>query len=716
MPDSLLSLGPANPKFDDPLLLALLSVCKILHITQTATALVAGLPLLDHKLTPDLFPRAAERAGLRASLLRRPLERISTLVLPVVLLLKDGTTCVLVGRDGEGCTVIVPETESGEKTVAAAELNALYSGLAFFVQVSHHFDARSGDAGLPKAKHWFWDVIAKSWPIYAEVLAASLLINIFALAAPLFFMNVYDRVVPNRALETLWVFALGIVIVFGFELAMKLLRSYFIDAAGKRADIVLSATIFEKLMNIRMEAKPVSVGGFANNLSEFESFREFLTSASLATLIDLPFLILFILIISSIGGHLAWIPLVILPLAVLVGIVLQAPLRATIQALFKAGAEKNATLVEALSNLETLKAAGAEGQLQARWEKGIGEMARLGLKSRFYSGLTVNLTAFFQQLASVFVVVAGVYRIADGDLTTGGLVACTMLTSRALAPVGQVAALLTRYHHARAALDSLNRMMALPVEREPGRDYLHRPRFNGDIEFKQVAFHYPQQPVKALEGISFKIKAGERVGVIGRIGSGKSTLERLILGLYQAQQGSILIDGADIRQIDPADLRRQIGYVPQDISLMYGSVKDNITLGSGFADDSQVLRAARIAGVDQFVNRHPDGFELQVGEGGANLSGGQRQSIALARALLLAPPILVLDEPTNAMDNSSEEGFKQRFAAELDGQTLILVTHRMSLLSLVERLIVMDGGHIVADGPKQHVLEALRQGQIKVAA
>lgn len=511
-------------------------------------------------------------------------------------------------------------------------------------------------------------------------------------------------------------FALGIVIVFGFELAMKLLRSYFIDAAGKRADIVLSATIFEKLMNIRMEAKPVSVGGFANNLSEFESFREFLTSASLATLIDLPFLILFILIISSIGGHLAWIPLVILPLAVLVGIVLQAPLRATIQALFKAGAEKNATLVEALSNLETLKAAGAEGQLQARWEKGIGEMARLGLKSRFYSGLTVNLTAFFQQLASVFVVVAGVYRIADGDLTTGGLVACTMLTSRALAPVGQVAALLTRYHHARAALDSLNRMMALPVEREPGRDYLHRPRFNGDIEFKQVAFHYPQQPVKALEGISFKIKAGERVGVIGRIGSGKSTLERLILGLYQAQQGSILIDGADIRQIDPADLRRQIGYVPQDISLMYGSVKDNITLGSGFADDSQVLRAARIAGVDQFVNRHPDGFELQVGEGGANLSGGQRQSIALARALLLAPPILVLDEPTNAMDNSSEEGFKQRFAAELDGQTLILVTHRMSLLSLVERLIVMDGGHIVADGPKQHVLEALRQGQIKVAA
>jgi ATP-binding cassette subfamily C protein LapB len=320
-----------------------------------------------------------------------------------------------------------------------------------------------------------------------------------------------------------------------------------------------------------------------------------------------------------------------------------------------------------------------------------------------------------QQLAAVMVVFAGVYRITDGDLTTGGLVACTMLTSRALAPVGQVAALLTRYHQAVAALASLNRMMALPVERESAKEYLHRPRFNGEIEFKHVGFSYPQQPVKALDGVSFKIRAGERVGFIGRIGSGKSTLEKLMLGLYQAQEGSILIDGADIRQIDPADLRRQIGYVPQDISLMFGSVKDNIVLGSAYADDSAVLKAAEIAGVDHFVSKHPAGFDLQVGERGASLSGGQRQSIVLARALLLSPPIFIMDEPTNAMDNSSEEAFKQRFALQLQQQTLILVTHRMSLLSLVDRLIVMDGGRMVADGPKEHVLEALRQGQIKVA-
>ncbi|WP_446808271.1 type I secretion system permease/ATPase [Methylomonas sp. 2BW1-5-20] len=715
MPDSGQISGPADSTFDDPLLLALLSVCKLLHIPQTATALVAGLPLVDNKLTPALFVRAAERAGLTSRLLRRPLEKVSNLVLPAVLLLEDGNACVLIAKSDESYTVILPETDSGEKTVSPQELQAIYSGTAFFVQLRHRFDGRTSESAVPKVKHWFWDVLFKSWPIYAEVLAASLLINLFALASPLFFMNVYDRVVPNHALETLWVLSLGVLIVLSFELAMKLLRSYFVDAAGKRADIILSATIFEKLMNLRMEARPPSVGAFANNLSEFETFREFLTSATLVAIIDLPFLFLFLLIIYSVGGSLALIPLAILPMAILIGVALQAPLKHTISALFRFGGEKNATLVEALTNLEAIKTVGAEGQLQQRWEQNIGEIARLGLKSRFYAGLTVNLTAFLQQLAAVLVVFAGVYRITDGDLTTGGLVACTMLTSRALAPVGQVAALLTRYHQAVAALGSLNRMMALPVERESAKEYLHRPRFNGEIEFKHVGFSYPQQPVKALDGVSFKIRAGERVGFIGRIGSGKSTLEKLMLGLYQAQEGSILIDGADIRQIDPADLRRQIGYVPQDISLMFGSVKDNIVLGSAYVDDGAVLKAAEIAGVDHFVSKHPAGFDLQVGERGASLSGGQRQSIVLARALLLSPPIFIMDEPTNAMDNSSEEAFKQRFALQLQQQTLILVTHRMSLLSLVDRLIVMDGGRMVADGPKEHVLEALRQGQIKVA-
>lgn len=705
----------AEANHDDPLLLALLSVCKLLHTPHSAESLTAGLPLVDERLTADLFIRAADRAGLSAALIKRPLEKISNLVLPAVLILKNGQTAVLIERRDNLLTLILPESDSGEKQVDLEKLAEKYSGAAFFIQQKHRFDGRTADSVTHHVKHWFWDVIFKSWPIYTEVLLASLLINLFALASPLFIMNVYDRVVPNHAIETLWVLAIGVGIVFSFDFMMKSLRGYFIDAASKRSDIILSSVIFEKVMGIRMEARPASVGAFANNLHEFESFREFLTSATLTTLIDLPFLFIFLGIIYMIGGDLALIPLIVLPVAILGGIAAQKPLKSTIAELFKFSAQKGATLVESIANLENIKSVGAEGQTQRKWEQNIGQIARLGLKSRFYSSLAINLTVFLQQLASVGVVIYGVYKISEGDLTTGGLIASTILTGRALAPVAQVAALLTRFHQARASLDSLNRMMNLPVEREAGKKFLHRPQFQGNIEFKNISFHYPEQPMKALDNVSFKIRAGERVGLIGRIGSGKSTIEKLIMGLYEPQEGAILIDGTDIRQIDPSDLRRQIGYVPQDISLMFGSVKDNITLGSRHADDHAILQAAEIAGVTSFVNRHPSGFDMPVGERGAALSGGQRQSVAVARALLLSPRIYIMDEPTNSMDNSSEEAFKKRFAAQLADQTLILVTHRASLLSLVDRLIVMDGARIVADGPKESVLEALKQGRIKVS-
>lgn len=637
------------------------------------------------------------------------------MVLPVVLLLKNNKTCVLIAKNNEQYTILLPETDSGEKTVHLEELEQEYIGSAFFIQINHTFDERTADSATPRAKHWFWDIIYKSWPIYLEVLAASLLINIFALASPLFIMNVYDRVVPNHALETLWVLAIGVGIVYIFDFLMKSLRGYFIDVAGKRSDIILSSTIFEKVLGIKMESRPTSVGAFANNLHEFESFRDFLTSATLTTLIDLPFLFIFLAVIYMLGGDLALIPFFVLPLAILGGIAVQKPLKNTINELFKFSAQKGATLIESLTNLDSIKSSGAEGQMQRQWEQNIGQIARLGLKSRFFSSIAVNLTVFLQQIASVAVVIFGVYKISEGDLTMGGLIACTILTGRTLAPVSQIASLLTRYHQARASLDSLNRLMTLPVEREPGKKFLHRPVFKGSIEFKNISFSYPEQPIKALDNVSFKIDAGERVGFIGRIGSGKSTIEKLMMSLYEAQTGSILVDGTDIRQIDPSDLRRQIGYVPQDISLMFGSVKDNITLGSRFADDASILHAAEVAGVTNFVNKHPAGFDLPVGERGGALSGGQRQSVAVARALLLSPPIYIMDEPSNSMDNSTEEAFKQRFSSQLNTETLILVTHRSSLLTLVDRLIVMDGSKIVADGSKEKVLEALKQGQIKVS-
>ncbi|MBZ0096477.1 MAG: type I secretion system permease/ATPase, partial [Sulfuricella sp.] len=496
---------------------------------------------------------------------------------------------------------------------------------------------------------------------------------------------------------------------------MRTLRGYFIDVAGKKVDVILSASIFEKMMGIQMASRPASVGVFANNLQEFESFRDFLTSATITTLIDLPFIFLFILIIWWIGGPLALIPMIAVPVVIAVGLMLQVPLRRVVQEVFRHSAQRQAMLIETLSGLETVKSVSAESPIQRKWEKIIGQIARLGLRSRFLSATVVNASLFMQQLVTIAVVVYGVYLISEQELTTGGLIACTILVGRALAPLSQVAALLTRYYQSKAALDSLNAMMHLPVERPPGKSFVHRPRFQGGIEFKDVSFGYPGQTIPALQHVSFKIAPGERVGIIGRIGSGKTTIEKLILGLYRPTSGAVLVDGVDLEQIDPAELRRNIGYVPQDVVLFYGSVKDNIVMGAPYVGDGAMLRAAEIAGVSDFVNRHPLGFDMLVGERGEGLSGGQRQTVAIARAQVLDPPILLMDEPSNSIDNRSEEIFKSRLEKNLEHKTLILVTHRATLLTLVNRLIVIDGGAVVADGPKDQVLAALADGRINVA-
>jgi ATP-binding cassette subfamily C protein LapB len=537
----------------------------------------------------------------------------------------------------------------------------------------------------------------------------------FALVMPLFIMNVYDRVVPNNTIETLWVLAIGVGVVYVFDFVMRSLRGYFIDIAGKKIDVILSANIFEKVMGIRMEARPLSVGAFASSLQEFESFREFITSATITTLVDLPFLILFLMLIWWIGGMAAIPALVAVPLILLTSFLLQKPLAKVINETFRTSSQRQSTLIESLTGLETLKAIGAEGPMQRRWEQLIGHLGKLSLKARLLSAANVNAATFLQQLASVGVVIVGVYLISERELSVGALVACTMLTGRALAPLSQVAGLITRYHHARAALDGINRMMALPMEREQGKSFVHRADFKGTIEFKDVSFNYPEQPIAALQNISFRVAAGERVGVIGRIGSGKTTIEKLIMGLYQPTTGSVWIDGVDLQQIDPADLRRNIAYVPQDPMLFYGTVRNNIVFGAPYVDDRAMLNAAEIAGVTEFANRHPLGFDMPVGERGEGLSGGQRQSIAVARALLLDPVMMILDEPSNSLDNRSEENLKARLGQHLEGKTLLLVTHRASMLSLVNRLIVVDGGRIIADGPKEQVLEALSGGKLHVA-
>ena len=700
---------------DDPLLSALTALCKVMHVPKSPDALIAGLPLDNNYLTAEYFPRAAERADLSAGLVRRPLEKISNLILPAVLLLKENQACVLLGREGNNFKIMVPESREGQKLVTLEELEKDYIGQAFFVQKTYKFDREASSKVSLRFKHWFWDVIFKSWPLYVEVLVASLFINIFALASSLFIMNVYDRVVPNRAIETLWVMAIGVAIIFIFDFILRALRGYFIDAASKKADIILSANIFEKIMGIRMESRPASVGELASHVQEFESLRDFITSASIIALVDLPFLFIFIAVIWLLGGDLAYIPLAVIPIVIIGPLIIQVPMNNIINKLFKYSTKRSGILFESINNLETLKTLNAEGQVQREWEANNEEISKLKMKSKMYSSIMMFFTDYLIKMTTIAVIVYGVYKIAENELSMGALIACTILTGRAMAPVTQVTSLILRYKQAMKSMQSINHLMSLPVEREHEANFLHRNQLLGNIEFKNVSFTYPDQEMQALKNVSFRIKAGEHVGIIGRIGAGKSTIEKLILGLYKAQEGVVTIDeGINVQQIDPTVLRREIGYVPQDVTLFSGSLKDNIVMGSRYADDDAAIRAADLAGVTVFANRHPAGFDLQVGEKGGFLSGGQRQSVVLARALLLDPDIYIMDEPTNSMDNSTEESFKRRFAEILENKTLILITQKGSLLSLVDRLIVMENQTVVADGPKEQVMEALKKGRIRV--
>ena len=700
----------------DSLLGCLVHVTGLLGKPGSPDALAAGLPIPDQGLTPELFVRAATRAGLSAQIVRRPLEEISPLVLPAVVLLNERQAGVLISKDDAGNIELLQPESGGACETTVAELNSRYLGYAIFVRPRVKLDARSEQNVLPRPKHWFWDAIVQCWPIYGEVLIASLLINLFALVTPFFTMNVYDRVVPNLAMETLWVLTIGVCIVFGFDLLLRTLRAYFIDVAGKRVDVILSASLFGKVLGIRVADRPPSVGAFANNVQEFESLREFVTSATITTLVDLPFALLFIMAMAWLGGPIAWVPVVTFPFIVGFGLAMQRPLSRAIQESFKHSAQRQATLSETLAGLETIKSQRAEGPAQRRWEEAMGQLAKLGLRTRLLSNTIINFSTFVQQLAYVAVVAFGVHLIAAEQLTVGGLIACTLLVGRVLAPLSQIAGLLTRYHHARTALASIDKTMGLPDERPPDREFVSRPRLQGAVEFRDVTFKYPGQDIAALSNVSFRIAPGERVALIGRIGSGKTTIEKLVLGLHAPTSGSILIDGVESRQIDPAELRRDIGYVPQDIVLFYGSVRDNIVLGAPRIDDAAVLQAAGQAGVTEFVNSHPRGFAMPVGERGEAISGGQRQAIAIARAYLLQPPILLLDEPSNAMDNRTEEQFKARLAEQLDGRTLMLITHRASLLSLVSRIIVIEGGRVAIDGPRDQVLAALAGGKIHVGA
>lgn len=709
-----LYLGDPRARHDDPLLDSLLSLCDLHQRPATRAMLSAGLPLPAQRLSPELLPRAAARAGLQGRWLHRPLRQIPAIALPALLLLKEGRAAVLLGRDGEQARLLLSESEGGEVRVALELLEEDYSGEVFFAQPRHAFD-QDRESLIPRTRSWFRDTLHRSRWLYIDAVAASVLINLIGLFAPFFVMNVYDRVVPNQAEATLWVLAIGISGAFVFDLLLKTMRGLCLDLAGKKTDLIISASLFQRIVGMAMKMRPARVGSFAQHIHEFQVLRDFLASLTLTSLIDLPFTLLVLLVIAVLGGHLVWIPLLAFPLALGLGWLLQRPLAETMERTMALSAERQSSLIETLAGLDAVKVNNAESERQYLWEQTIGTLGRLELRARMLSSLALNLTGLIQQLAGVVTIVLGVYLIIAGELSMGGLIACYMLGTRALAPLGQLSGLLTRYQQARVTMHSIDQMMDLPQEREEQVRALSRPQLRGAIECRQLQFSYPQQQTAALSGLDLRISAGEKVGIIGRSGSGKSSLAKLLVGLYQADSGHLLVDGLDVRQLDVDDLRHNIGYVAQDIQLFSGSLRDNLISGARYVEDELVLQAAELAGVHEFARLHPQGYEMPVGERGQLLSGGQRQAVALARALLLDPPILLLDEPTSALDNTGEERLKQRLQPYIADKTLVLVTHRTSLLSLVDRLVIIDRGRIVADGPKADVMAALKGGRISVA-
>lgn len=700
---------PSDAGGSDGLMQALVAFVSREGQSQSGASLIAGLPLENGKLTPPLLVRALQRAGYAAKLVRRSIDDVDDLLLPAILLTANGQACVLLKREKATCTIHDPDLGQPVKINTEA-LSKLYTGWVVLARPLDPSPAGVTSTLHGEDEHWFWGAIKRLWPTYAYVALAAGFINILAIASPLFTMNVYDRVLPNKAIPTLWVLAAGMVIALLFDLAMRSLRSWLIDSAGRRADVLLASRIYSHVMAIQLLARPATTGSFASHLKEFEQVREFFTSSTIATFTDMLFFFVFLLVIAQIGGPIAFVPAVAAALIAIIAFAFQFPLNRAANANTAEAAQRHSLLVETISSLETVKAIRAESQLQRLWEGYVGSSSRTVEHVRSLTTRLSNITMTVQQLVSVAVVIAGAYLFQDGKISTGAIIACVMLSSRCVAPLGQFAMVAARSQQSLISLRHLNKIMEMPSERPITKHFLSQPIGDCRVQFQNVTFSYPGAGMPALNGLNLTINPGERVGIIGKIGSGKTTIGRLLIKLYEPQEGAVLIDGIDMRQFHPHEIRGAIGLLGQDAELFHGTVRSNILMGNNGLGDIELIEAARLAGVDDFVRRHPAGFDMPVGERGQALSGGQRQAVALARILINRPKVIFLDEPSSAMDMASERQMIEQLRGILkENHTLIVSTHRYSMLDLVDRLVVLANGKVAADGPKEQVLDALKQ-------
>lgn len=688
----------------DPIETCVLWLLEGLEKPMSAAALRASVARLPGPWTFEEAIEALESFGFRC---RERSISLSDLLSThkTSIFLSEGAVVAAIQPKNEAhpAQLFVPTRNLRPTALSVENLAMIYGGVVIEIETDLKLNS-SDENQQGRFGHWFFGPLLTSKFIYFQVVMAAFLTNIFALATSVFSMIVYDRVMPNGAMETLVALLVGVFIIFVSDFVIRTLRSYFLDVAGAQADMVIADTLFEQVIDMELAARTSPTGSVANSLREFESLRDFLTSATLTTLIDLPFAVLFLFVIWTIGGPLVYVPLAAIPLIIGSNLVIQPSLRKLTQSNYEDGQTKNSVAIETLQGIETIKAIGAGSMMRKRWQDVISHQSAIGLKTRLLSQFSSNMSNFSNQLVWVGTVTLGVYLTQTGAIGSGAIVACSMLSGRAIAPLAQLSQLLTRMNSALASYKNLSALMSQPREHKSKAAYLNRSVWQGSIEFRDVSFNYPGQSQGGLQNISFKIEAGERVAIVGKVGSGKTTLAKLLVGLYKPDSGAILVDGIDIRQIDPADLRRNVGVVMQESWLFSGTVKQNIAVGGNNPTDEEILQASVLSGVHEFISKHPDGYAYKLKEKGEGLSGGQRQTINIARALVGKPPILLMDEPTSAMDLTHESQLIANLKNQLVNQTILIITHRTSILELASRVVVIDQGKIVAQGPKSDFL------------
>ncbi|SUA54111.1 RTX-I toxin determinant B [Oligella ureolytica] len=698
-----------------------LSIATRLLGSEVAEAALSANVARDQQLDVNFqsLKEVLQSFGFENHLSKRSLQEIPSLAAPLVLILKNQEALVVASISGSGTDreYLVYQGDAPAQTLSFNELNALYAGFCWFIKQKVALDTRSDLPEYSLPKSWFWKVIWRYKSYYTQVLISSFLINALAFVSSLYVMNVYDRVIPNKSYETLWVLSIGVILAISFEFIAKQIRAYLMDVAGKKADLTISSALFRRVMALRLIEKPASSGSYANNLRDFESVRDFMTSAGILTFIDLPFLFLFIGVIFMVGGKLALVPLTIIPIVILVGIAIQPFMSRHINASMKESSQRQGLAVEAVEGVETLKANNAASWAQKRWDSYTANSAYYSMKVKNISSFMSNFTTAMQQLNTVFLVLLGTYLVhaenLDERITMGAIIASVILSGRALAPIGQIASLAIRFQQARNALKGVNAIVERPIDRDPERSYLVLDQVRGQLDFKNLYFEYDEEAEPALQRVNLSIKPGEKVGILGRIGSGKSTLLKIAAGFYEPGKGSVSLDNVDIRQLDPNFLRDQVAILNQSPRLFLGTLRENLDLSrtDGYSTDQELLMALQRFNLGALVRRHPRGLDMPLGEDGLGLSGGQKQVVNLARLTLRHPRVVLLDEPTASLDEHTEKQALRGLEQWSKDKTLVVVTHRPQVLSLVDRVVVMDQGRVLLDGPRDAVLAKLTENE-----